>query len=61
MNTLIFAAGIVVGAIATFAFIFIVAALATRDSKEKEASKMSEDLVKELWHEYIREMKDDGK
>lgn len=59
MNTLIFAAGVALGALATFVFVFISLVIVAR--KKNDPSKISENLIKELWDEYIKEMKDDGK
>jgi len=59
MNALIFAGGIVLGALVTFVFVFIMIAIGNRD--KGNSPKMDSDLIKELWHEYIKEMKDDGK
>lgn len=57
-----FALGILIGSLAMLMFLYIVGAITSAAEKNKKPkSPINEDLVKELWHEYMKEMRDDGK
>ena len=59
MSTLSFTLGILCGAVVTFAFVFISFAVAMRKENKKK-SVFDEDLIMKLFHEYLKETKDDG-
>lgn len=62
MNTLIFAAGLLLGALSAFVFMFITTAISSHERVKKVKEQIvSEDLIRELWHDYVKEMKKDGK
>lgn len=63
MSTLSFALGIMLGALATFAFVFITMGVATHKKANKPDAKdwITEDLVMKLFDRYLKETKDDGK
>lgn len=66
MNTLIFAGGLLLGALSAFVFMFITTAITTKNSqkqKQQEAvSKvLNDDLIKELFMIYMKDQKNDGK
>lgn len=53
MNTFIFVAGLAIGALAAFAFMFICMAIITSKS-DKKLTKNTE-LLQKLWQDYIKE------
>lgn len=63
MNTLIFAGGILCGALATFVFVFLTITFASASSKKKKDNKpiISDDVIMRLYEKYLEKMKDEGK
>ena len=63
MNTLIFAGGILCGALATFVFVFITIAITVSSANKKKKDKpiISEDMLLKLYDRYMEKMNDDGK
>ena len=59
MNTIIFIAGALLGALAAFVFMFICMTLINH--KNGKPAKLDENLVRELWKDYLKENSDDGK
>lgn len=59
MNTIIFIAGALLGALAAFVFMFICMIFINR--KDSKPQKLDENLVRELWKDYLKENGEDGK
>ena len=59
MNTIIFIAGALLGALAAFVFMFI--CMIFINHKDSKPQKLDENLVRELWKDYLKENGEDGK
>ena len=62
MSIIIFVAGLVIGALTAFVFMFIVMGLSSRKNRESPKGEYPDaKLIREMWTEYLKETKDDGK